>query len=115
MQHVSPRGFKSKIGRFAPQFSGYQQHDSQEFLAFLLDGLHEDVNRIKKKPYVEVREGVWGEGGAIASRIEVRVCVCVGGRGQPQQEQALRRGARARVRVCGGWGGRGLTASRSPM
>lgn len=26
----------------------------QEFLAFLLDGLHEDLNRIKHKPYVEV-------------------------------------------------------------
>ena len=40
------------VGRFAPQFSGYQQHDSQELLTFLLDGLHEDLNRIKKKPYI---------------------------------------------------------------
>jgi len=24
-------------------------------MAFLLDGLHEDLNRIKKKPYVEVK------------------------------------------------------------
>lgn len=40
-----PRGFKSQLAQFAPQFSGYQQHDSQEFLAFLLDGLHEDINR----------------------------------------------------------------------
>lgn len=51
---VTPRSFKAKIGRFAPQFSGYAQHDSQEFLAFLLDGLHEDTNRIQKKPYIEV-------------------------------------------------------------
>ncbi|THV05573.1 UCH-domain-containing protein [Dendrothele bispora CBS 962.96] len=49
----SPREFKSTLSRFAPQFSGYQQHDSQEFVAFLLDGLHEDLNRILKKPYVE--------------------------------------------------------------
>lgn len=27
---------------------------AQEFLAFLLDGLHEDLNRITAKPYVEV-------------------------------------------------------------
>lgn len=40
-----PRGFKANLSQFAPQFSGYQQHDSQEFLAFLLDGLHEDINR----------------------------------------------------------------------
>ena len=26
-------------------------------MAFLLDGLHEDLNRIKKKPYVEVKDG----------------------------------------------------------
>ena len=44
------------VGRFAPQFSGYQQQDSQELMAFLLDGLHEDLNRIHKKPYVEVKD-----------------------------------------------------------
>lgn len=48
----SPREFKQQLQRFAPQFSGYQQHDSQEFLAFLLDGLHEDLNRVLQKPYV---------------------------------------------------------------
>ncbi|KAG0199659.1 CSN-associated deubiquitinating enzyme Ubp12 [Mortierella sp. GBA30] len=50
----SPREFKMTIGRFAPSFTGYHQHDSQELLAFLLDGLHEDLNRIIKKPYTEV-------------------------------------------------------------
>ncbi|WIA28861.1 hypothetical protein OEZ86_011387 [Tetradesmus obliquus] len=50
---VVPRGFKARLAQFAPQFSGYAQHDSQEFLAFLLDGLHEDVNRIQAKPYIE--------------------------------------------------------------
>lgn len=49
----APREFKATIGRFGPSFSGYQQQDSQEFLAFLLDGLHEDLNRIVKKPYIE--------------------------------------------------------------
>lgn len=54
--HTVPRNFKLAVGRFAPQFSGYQQHDSQELLAFLLDGLHEDLNRIKKKPYIEIKD-----------------------------------------------------------
>ncbi|XP_047316679.1 ubiquitin carboxyl-terminal hydrolase 8 isoform X2 [Impatiens glandulifera] len=54
---VPPRLFKSKLARFAPQFSGFNQHDSQELLAFLLDGLHEDVNRVKCKPYVEAKDG----------------------------------------------------------
>ncbi|RKP20018.1 cysteine proteinase, partial [Rozella allomycis CSF55] len=53
---VSPRHFKFTISRFAHQFSGYQQHDSQELLSFLMDGLHEDLNRIKKKPYVEIKD-----------------------------------------------------------
>ncbi|XP_047679014.1 ubiquitin carboxyl-terminal hydrolase 11 isoform X2 [Tachysurus fulvidraco] len=53
---IVPRGFKAKLGHFAPQFLGYQQHDAQELLSFLLDGLHEDLNRIKKKEYVEVKD-----------------------------------------------------------
>lgn len=54
--YVIPRNFKMVVGRFAPQFSGYQQQDSQELLTFLLDGLHEDLNRVKKKPYVEMSD-----------------------------------------------------------
>ncbi|KAI0084467.1 hypothetical protein BDY19DRAFT_971275 [Irpex rosettiformis] len=57
----SPREFKQVLQRFAPQFSGYQQHDSQELVAFLLDGLHEDLNRVLKKPYVEKPD--WEGGG----------------------------------------------------
>ncbi|KAL6011280.1 ubiquitin-specific protease [Asimina triloba] len=53
---VAPRPFKAKLARFAPQFSGYNQHDSQELLAFLLDGLHEDLNRVKNKPYIKSKD-----------------------------------------------------------
>ncbi|XP_076891295.1 ubiquitin carboxyl-terminal hydrolase 5-like isoform X2 [Bidens hawaiensis] len=52
----APKQFKAKLARFAPQFSGYSQHDSQELLAFLLDGLHEDLNRVKHKPYIKSRD-----------------------------------------------------------
>lgn len=44
------------IGQFAPRFNGYSQQDSQELLSFLLDGLHEDLNRIHNKPYIEEKE-----------------------------------------------------------
>merc|ERR1711936_537124 len=54
--YVVPRSFKMALGRFAPQFSGYQQQDSQELLTFLLDGLHEDLNRVRQKPYVEMSD-----------------------------------------------------------
>ncbi|XP_062171940.1 ubiquitin carboxyl-terminal hydrolase 8 isoform X3 [Alnus glutinosa] len=63
---VAPRLFKSKLSRFAPQFSGYNQHDSQELLAFLLDGLHEDLNRVKCKPYVEAKDGDGRPDGEVA-------------------------------------------------
>uniref|UniRef100_A0A670Z706 Ubiquitin carboxyl-terminal hydrolase n=1 Tax=Pseudonaja textilis TaxID=8673 RepID=A0A670Z706_PSETE len=53
---IVPRMFKTKVGHFASQFLGYQQHDSQELLSFLLDGLHEDLNRVKKKEYIELKD-----------------------------------------------------------
>ncbi|KAI5960213.1 uncharacterized protein KGF55_004936 [Candida pseudojiufengensis] len=53
---ISPREFKSTIGRYSSMFSGYLQQDSQELLSWLLDALHEDLNRIYKKPYCEKPE-----------------------------------------------------------
>ncbi|PWA63477.1 ubiquitin specific protease domain protein [Artemisia annua] len=53
---VAPRAFKSRLSAFAPQFGGFNQHDSQEFLSFILDGLHEDLNRVKIKPYYEIKD-----------------------------------------------------------
>lgn len=50
---VSPWTFKKTISKFAPQFIGYEQHDSHELLTYLLTGLHEDLNRVKVKPYIE--------------------------------------------------------------
>lgn len=47
---LSPVTFRENICRFAPQFRGSDQHDAQEFLGFLLDGLHEDLNYVLKKP-----------------------------------------------------------------
>jgi ubiquitin C-terminal hydrolase len=53
---VYPRDFKYTLGKHAEQFMGYNQHDSQELATYLLDALHEDTNRISKKPYVEKPE-----------------------------------------------------------
>ncbi|KAI0642296.1 cysteine proteinase [Trametes meyenii] len=49
---LSPVTFRRSICSHAPQFSGSEQHDSQEFLSFLLDGLHEDLNRVLNKPQI---------------------------------------------------------------
>ena len=37
---ITPSQFKETIGVYANQFQGHDQHDSQEFLAFLLDGTY---------------------------------------------------------------------------
>lgn len=47
---VSPHSFKTQIQRFAPRFMGYNQQDAQEFLRFLLEGLHDDLNQVNSKP-----------------------------------------------------------------
>lgn len=54
---VNPSSFKSQIQKFAPRFTGYQQQDAQEFLRYLLEGLHEDVNRVTSKPkHIEIKD-----------------------------------------------------------
>ncbi|KAA3674145.1 ubiquitin carboxyl-terminal hydrolase 2 [Paragonimus westermani] len=47
---VSPHQFRMQMQRFAPRFVGYAQQDSQEFLRYVLEGLHMEVNRVTKKP-----------------------------------------------------------------
>ena len=65
----SPIYTQTQVGRYAPKFVGGAHPDPQELLAFLLKGLHEDLNLVLKKPYVDmtvktegrddqVREGV---------------------------------------------------------
>eukprot|EP00040_Diaphanoeca_grandis_P025579 m.141936 g.141936 ORF g.141936 m.141936 type:complete len:827 (-) comp30220_c3_seq3:406-2886(-) len=49
----APRDLKEIVGKFGPRFQGYEQHDSQEFISFLLDAIHEDLNRVKQKPIVQ--------------------------------------------------------------
>eukprot|EP00899_Mesostigma_viride_P011015 jgi/Mesvir1/19915/Mv13186-RA.1 len=52
---VCPSQFLEQVRRWAPQFKGGRQHDAQEFLRFLLDGLHVECNRIATvAPYKEL-------------------------------------------------------------
>mmetsp|Transcript_29018 Transcript_29018/g.51901 ORF Transcript_29018/g.51901 Transcript_29018/m.51901 type:complete len:1011 (-) Transcript_29018:45-3077(-) len=66
---VVPNYLKRVIEKFAPQFSGYNQHDSQELLSYVLDGLHEDLNRVIDKPYTESLEFTSDQSSEESSRL----------------------------------------------
>ena len=57
VQNISPRSFLATLRTHASHFSGYLQQDAHELLVCLLDYIHEDLNRVKKKPIVETVEG----------------------------------------------------------
>ncbi|EED93879.1 predicted protein, partial [Thalassiosira pseudonana CCMP1335] len=52
----APQKFRSFLGKCRPQYSGADQQDAQELINDMIDMLHEDGNRVKKKPYVEALE-----------------------------------------------------------
>ena len=51
-----PSDFKYTIGRKAIRFRGYGQQDSHEFMSVFLDYINEDLNKITKKEYIEMKE-----------------------------------------------------------
>ena len=50
---ADPSNFRLSITKFAPKFSGFDQHDSQEFLQYALEGFHTELNRVKTKADVK--------------------------------------------------------------
>ena len=55
-EYINPSYFKKIFVHFVHKFSGYAQQDSNEFLIYLLDKIHEDLNTITVKPYIEMEE-----------------------------------------------------------
>ena len=41
-----PSAFKREMGAYASKFLGFDQHDSQEFLQYALEGIHKELNRV---------------------------------------------------------------------
>jgi ubiquitin C-terminal hydrolase len=52
---IHPSSFKNVLGKVNEIFKGFEQHDSQEFISSVLDIVHEDLNRVKVKPCVEMK------------------------------------------------------------
>ena len=55
-QRTAPQTLKSIIGKRVTKFSGFGQQDSCELVNYVLDLLHEDMNRVIQKPYVEMKD-----------------------------------------------------------
>lgn len=47
--------FKAIVDKYGIQYRGNNQHDAQEFLLWLLDKVHEDLNIATKKKYKTIR------------------------------------------------------------
>ena len=62
-----PREFRETFCHKTQLFMTGEQQDSQEFLLALLDNLHEDLNRITNKKYLELQEQQNGESDLEAS------------------------------------------------
>ncbi|KAJ6488088.1 ubiquitin carboxyl-terminal hydrolase 4 [Mycena vulgaris] len=50
LPYIIPMDFRKAVCHLNSQYNGSNQHDSQEFLSFLLDGIHEDLNRLLVQP-----------------------------------------------------------------
>lgn len=47
---VSPANFKYAFSRYQSRFSGLGQQDAQEFLRYLINGVHEELNEARTRP-----------------------------------------------------------------
>ena len=84
VRSVAPRGFKRTMAKFTHLCQGTDQHDSQDLLSVLLDMLHEDLNRVKKKPYIEEEDADERKDDAVLAaeaweqhRCALVICQCV--------------------------------------
>jgi ubiquitin C-terminal hydrolase len=56
---VNPSRLHSAICRQYPVFANWGQHDSQELLSALLDGLHEDLNKVRRPENLPPKADPW--------------------------------------------------------
>ena len=49
-EYFSPKKLLEIVAKRSEYFGGNSQHDTHEFMSYLIDGLHEDLNKVRKKP-----------------------------------------------------------------
>lgn len=55
---VRPTNFKKIVGKLNSEFAGYEQNDSQEFLSFILDKIHDETKRTVPLVFPNIPESV---------------------------------------------------------
>ena len=55
-EYYIPQDFKNSIGIVDDRYSGRDQQDTHEFMNFLIDSLHEDLNRVINKPIIKRKD-----------------------------------------------------------
>lgn len=53
--HSNLKLFHYVVSEYAEQFKGHSQHDAHEFFRFLIEKIHEEMNRASKKQYSEFK------------------------------------------------------------
>ena len=56
-KYITPDFFKMILGQCSKKFEGNDQEDSHEFINYLLDMLHEDLNKVMYKPNISDKNG----------------------------------------------------------
>ena len=64
------KNFKYAIGITDDRFAGYDQQDTHEFLSFLIDSIHEDLNLVKTKPVLNRKSSDWEKKYKPASKLD---------------------------------------------
>ena len=55
-KYYSPKYFKYAIGIIDERYSDYDQQDTHEFMTFLIDSIHEDLNKVINKPIIQRKD-----------------------------------------------------------
>lgn len=55
-KYYSPKCFKYAIGLIDERYSDYEQQDTHEFMTFLIDSIHEDLNKVINKPIIQRKD-----------------------------------------------------------
>ena len=54
--YYSPEYFKNTIGIIDERYAGYEQQDTHELMTFLIDSIHEDLNKVINKPKINRKD-----------------------------------------------------------